>query len=417
MVRRRGKKWHLKFSLYDVEVGAPTPARTKKEAETIGEAIKRAVRIGDARHLDPVEKEVCLRIFENRDWEPLRGLIVESVKPPQKLDELVLVDAIKMTLSDPEVRENPNRERHVYAFAHIRDYFGDDRRVCEIWVPEIKEYIAFRQSEGAKGSTIGKEKAALSLMFKILMEHRIASDNPASMVNGPSDSDGEREVYISNADFMGIVAKLPRWEESIIMTLYYTGMRRGEALGMRIGNIDWDARIIRLSKDQTKEGKAKRVPICLPLLPILRQTVGDRQDPEGVVFLIDGDHPPCEDSLRKPWVKATQMAGLVPSPTIHDIRHVWKINALESGMDEEIRRAIMGHTQRKDQNGKQGDIHARYGQASDEYLVKVIDRMTFDHGKTKILVAQTTRINGQKKAGQNRDKMSEFYIGSSSAHS
>ena len=49
MVRRRGKKWHLKISLYGVEVGAPTPARTKTEAESIGQAIKRAVRIGDAR--------------------------------------------------------------------------------------------------------------------------------------------------------------------------------------------------------------------------------------------------------------------------------------------------------------------------------------------------------------------------------
>ena len=115
-----------------------------------------------------------------------------------------------MTLSDPEVRVSPNRERHIQAFAHIRDYFGDDRKVSAIWVPEIKEYIAFRQSQEAKGSTIGKEKSALSLMFKILTEHRIVSENPARMVNGPSDADGERDVYISYADFMKIVAHLPQ---------------------------------------------------------------------------------------------------------------------------------------------------------------------------------------------------------------
>ena len=57
----------------------------------------------------------------------------------------------------------------------------------------------------------------------------------------------------------------------------------------------------------------------------------------------------------------------------------------------------MGHTPRKGQNGKQGDVHARYGQASDKHLVKVIDSVTFDHGKTKILVAATTRIKGEKK--------------------
>lgn len=70
------------------------------------------------------------------------------------------------------------------------------------------------------------------------------------------------------------------------MTLYYASMRRGEALGMTTWNIDWDSGIIRLNKDQTKEHKVKRVLICLSLLPILRQTVGDRQDPDGIVFLI-----------------------------------------------------------------------------------------------------------------------------------
>ena len=397
MVRIRGKKWHLKFSLYGVEVGAPTPARTKTEAEAIGQAIKRAVRIGNADHLDPVERDVCLRIFKNRGWDPLPGLIIEDVEPPKKSKDVVLVEAIRMTLSDPEVRVSPNRERHIQAFAHVRDYFGDDRKVSAIWVPEIKEYIAFRQSQKAKGSTIGKETSALSLMFKILTEHRIVSENPARMVNGPSDADGERDVYISYADFMKIVGHLPKWLQPIILALYYTGMRRGEALGMVLGNIDWDARIIRLGKDQTKEGKPKRVPMCRSLMPILRQAVGDRQDTGQKVFLIRGQRPPSEDSLRKPWVRAVQAVGFDPGPTIHDLRHVWKINALESGMDEEIRRAIMGHTPRKDQNGKQGDVHGRYGQASDKHLVKVIDSVTFDHGKTKILVAATTRINGQKK--------------------
>ncbi|MBM3299096.1 MAG: site-specific integrase [Deltaproteobacteria bacterium] len=397
MVRKRGKMWHLQIPIYGVEVGASTPARTRKEAEAIEAAIKRAVRIGDAHHLEPVEKAVCLRIFTNRGWEPLPGLIAEAPKPAKGPQDLFLVDAIKMTLSDPEVRENPNRERHVYAFAHIRDFFQDDRRVKEIWVPEIKAYIASRQSEGATGSTIGKEKAALSLMFKILMQHRIVSDNPASMVNAPSDEDGEREVYVSHSDFMEIVAKLPQWEQPIILTLYYTGMRRGEALGMTIGNIDWNSRMIRLNKNQTKEHKSKRVPICLPLIPVLRKAVGDRNDPEGSVFLIDGERPPSEDSLRKPWVKVVSDVGLAPGPTVHDIRHVWKINAMESGMDEEIRRAIMGHTPRKNQNGRRRDIHGRYGQASDEHLVKVIDTVTYDHGKTKILVAATTRINDEKK--------------------
>ena len=65
-------------------------------------------------------------------------------------------------------------------------------------------------------------------------------------------------------------------------------------------------------------------------------------------------------------------------------------------MDYEIREAIVGH-----RTGK--TMAERYGRISDEDLVRAIDSMTFDHGKTEILVAATTRI--EMKPEQNPNKM------------
>jgi hypothetical protein len=69
-----------------------------------------------------------------------------------------------------------------------------------------------------------------------------------------------------------------------------------------------------------------------------------------------------------------------PKPRFHDLRHTWKSNARRSGMDSEIREAILGHAQRG------LSVTERYGRISEAELVREIDKMTFDHGETEILV-------------------------------
>jgi len=50
-------------------------------------------------------------------------------------------------------------------------------------------------------------------------------------------------------------------------------------------------------------------------------------------------------------------------------------------MDPEIRESILGHW------FKEKSVSERYGRISDEELVRAIDRMAFDHGRTEIYVA------------------------------
>ena len=392
MVSKRGGRLHIKFYAYGQEVGLSTPAKTRKEAKEIEEAIKRACRIGDASWLDPMSMEVCGRLFRNRGWAMLPGLADPMDKP---VGELTIWKAVEACLKHPEVRNSANRERHEQSFLHVVRYFGKDCRIQDLWIPEIKEYFALRVSEGAAASTISKERSALSLMFKCLIEYQMVDRNPVREVKGPSDP-ARREVYISWKDFEKVSALLPPWVRPITWTLYFTGMRRGEVMNLTWDNIDLNARVIRLTEDQTKERKRKRVPISQRLLPILVE-VGHVRLMSKKVFHIRGREP-SEDSLRKPWVVAVKAAGLDPTPTIHDIRHVWKTNAMRSGMDYEIREAIVGH-----RTGK--TMAERYGRISDEDLVKAIDAVTFDHGKTEILIATTTRIH--KNHEQNPNKTDE----------
>lgn len=135
VVKKRGKKWHFRIRIFGKEVGVATPAKLKSEAERIEMAILTACRSGDYRGLDPVSREVCVRMFQNQGWKipPDLGM-GETVA-----EELTLWKAIELSLKYPEIRNSPNRERLEYSFAHLVQAWGKDFPVKSIWIPQIKE--------------------------------------------------------------------------------------------------------------------------------------------------------------------------------------------------------------------------------------------------------------------------------------
>jgi hypothetical protein len=65
------------------------------------------------------------------------------------------------------------------------------------------------------------------------------------------------------------------------------------------------------------------------------------------------------------------------------LRHTWKSNARRSGIDSEIREAILGH-------GDRGlNVTERYGIISEKELVQALDRFNYDYGPTDMVVASS----------------------------
>ena len=82
--------------------------------------------------------------------------------------------------------------------------------------------------------------------------------------------------------------------------------------------------------------------------------------------------------MKKPWREALESLEFDPMPRIHDLRHCWKTNAMRSGLHPLIADVIVGHGDWKK------DVKSLYLAISDADLVREIDRLTFDHGKTEI---------------------------------
>ncbi len=349
---------------------------SKKRAGDMNLLLIAAWDFNDFRRLDEETRKVCIQLFRryNRELPPA---LLNSVNHHGSAEELTLIRAIEYTMEDPEVLKLTDPTRYEQSFAHLIAYFGPDYAVKGIGIRQVKEYMMKRTKDGAAGSTINKERGSLSKMFKVLIEAHLLDRNPVRDTTPADEKPGQRDVYVSFHDIQKITEYCPCWANHIFWTLYMTGMRRGEALSITWESVDLDSRIIRLGATMTKERRPKRVPIHKDLVPIL-WAAGKLGKFSGRVFRTPSGNSPNEDSLRKPWRESLDSLEFDPLPRIHDLRHCWKTNAMRSGLHPLITDAIVGHGDRKK------DVKSVYLAINDADLVREIDRLTFDHGKTEI---------------------------------
>jgi len=352
---------------------------SKTEARRIEGMIIQACRTGSYAALDSASREACIRMFQNQGWE-VSQVLARDAGPNE---ELTLWKASELFLTYPEIIRSRSRDRYEMCLVHLVEHFGKDKPIKSLWVPDIKRYQVDRLNAGASPSTVNWEKSTLSKVFQVLIEFQHVDVNPARLVKNLSQKSEERQVYLSFHDVQKIMGRCPSWFRPIIQTAYYTGMRRGEILGLTRKRVQLSKRMVFLGPENTKEGRWKRVPIRRELVSVLEESVKVAcMDSERVFLLRDkkGLRPPTVEAAKNCWPRACEALDLdKPRPRFHDLRHTWRANARRSGVDPTIAESILGHWFK----GK--GVSDRYGWVSDHELVQAVDAMTFDQGDTEII--------------------------------
>jgi len=119
-----------------------------------------------------------------------------------------------------------------------------------------------------------------------------------------------------------------------------TGMRRGELLAQRWEHIDFTRRLLFVTHSKTAGGEAREIPITTRLYELLSTA---RQQ-EGLVFLFKG-RPLSR--IKTAWAAAIRRAG-IKYYRFHDLRHTFNTRLMEAGVQQEIRKALMGHSSGED---------------------------------------------------------------------
>jgi len=159
-------------------------------------------------------------------------------------------------------------------------------------------------------------------------------------------------LVLSQKEIKRILAMASSLKARVMLSLAYgCGMRAGEVVRLKVGDIDSAQEIICIV--QAKGRKDRNVMLPSDILGLLREwwterpTGQDRQvsAPERVLFPgYLGKHLSARQ-LSRLFLETAREAGITKRVTLHTLRHSFATHLLERGVDIRVIQALLGHTQ------------------------------------------------------------------------
>lgn len=223
------------------------------------------------------------------------------------------------------------------------DFLTADKDVVRQWVVSMME-------NGCKPSTVNRRLSSLRSFYRFLRIRGITSESPASKVQGPK-GDKPLPSFVREADmdrllddtslgdgFIGIRNR------AVIATLYETGMRLAELVGLNDADVDFSSHLIKITG---KRNKQRLVPFGQDLLAILEEYLDARQREFGVrhdAFFLSpkGERIPRHQVYHLVKDSLT-MVSSVQKKSPHVLRHSFATAMLNHDAELEAVRELLGH--------------------------------------------------------------------------
>lgn len=273
-----------------------------------------------------------------------------------------------------------NRKRSNWT-AHIEPKWGA-WRLCDLTYIELQAWL----TKDVKGyHTRKKVLEVLGQMLKAAAKDGRIPFNPAqdldigpAPVKHPDDTRPPTHEQVAR-----LVAHLPVYYRPFVIFLEETGLRWGEATGLRWENVDLEAQHFKVKEVLTDDrGRLMRKPApksvagfrTVPLTPAaadaVRTMVALWHPPASVTPIGDDPYTLVEKELlfrgpqggvlarqnfRDVWVAAAEAAGIARKsvnaetgrtemwPRVHDLRHTFATRLKDLGIPEKDVQAVMGH--------------------------------------------------------------------------
>ena len=242
------------------------------------------------------------------------------------------------------------------------------------------EAIDAHQVQAFVNGLAGKSKSWLTtiigtlrnLFISALAEGVIQRDPTAALIR-PKAARKKGRRPLTKSETKRVLKTINNHPEGLYLgVLYYLGVRRGEALGLKWGDFDWTNEQVHIQRDidftcyKAREDTLKTeaadrfVPIPEELKQLLLPHKGE---PDTLVFHTENGDPLSEKTFKRMWARLMVDCGCVewrdkkdvsrpddilslvkPTLTPHYFRHNYVTLLYESGVDPLVAMMIVGHT-------------------------------------------------------------------------
>ena len=167
-VQLNKETWYVHFRPFGTLLKLALPGcQGKRLALGLEVEIINALRSSDYGNLSKLARSACIKLFVNQSWE-----IPQSLQPAQAIIPAIattLWDAIQLFVNSHYFSALKHPDRYQAFFFHLVSHFKKNCPMKDIWAPQIHQYRSQRIAQGASNSTVNKEVAGLSRIFRNLI--------------------------------------------------------------------------------------------------------------------------------------------------------------------------------------------------------------------------------------------------------
>lgn len=259
----------------------------------------------------------------------------------------------------------------------LKPYFGN-MRIANITALDVTKWLTDLERSDNRNTNEGKLTAnskgvyfrTLSAMFGVAVRWQIIDDNPCRRVKMPKSKQTGVKA-LQKSEFEMLLNKIDGYEKPKAVILIYlislTGIREGEAAGLKWQDIDFENKVIHIEREVVYIPGNKDAQITPPksanstrdifisdlLCDKLRayksmqeediKKLGDNYKDEGFIITQSNGSPVHASSIRK-WIKNACKHCEVPYVTVHGLRHTYASLLIASGMDVRTTASQLGHS-------------------------------------------------------------------------
>jgi integrase len=304
-IMRRGKSWVAYGRVNGVQFWRSFPTRDQAELFLARQLQRRA-------NHQPPERFVRVSFEVAAEAWYRRGTTERGWKPSTRRDYRSVLDAHLL----PEFRGS---------------------QLDKLTSARLRSWQTQSLSDGVPPRTVQKLQAVLHGIFAFARKEYGLPTNPADDVERLKLPGATALDFYSTEEIWALVrAAASAQDAALFLTAAFAGLRRGELVALRIRDVDFAKRTIRVEGSYAggeltppKSGKPRSVPMVGEVERTLAELLTERgnADPDDLVFLGKECGYLDASALRRRYVTAQEKAG-IRKLRFHDLRHVFGSTAI-----------------------------------------------------------------------------------------
>jgi tyrosine recombinase XerC len=214
----------------------------------------------------------------------------------------------------------------------------------------LRKFLAILRSRNYSRTTIVRKLASLRSFFKFLNQEGILELNPFEILRTPKQT--KKLPHFLSINDIDTLLKTPDESEifglrdkAILETLYSTGIRVSELVGLNEDDIDFYGEMVKV---QGKGKKERLVPIGSYAIKAIKEYISSKKKKafgkNAPLFLNKYGDRLSSRSVARSLDKYLKLTGINQTTSPHTFRHSFATHMLDKGADLRSVQELLGHS-------------------------------------------------------------------------